>query len=94
MNRQEFIRNYAEKTHIKIYLAEEFITDLEDLVIELVKSGETINLHGFCEIGTREVKDRIGTNPQNSEPITIKGGKRVYIKPCSRLKAAAKEQEI
>lgn len=94
MNRQEFIRKYAEKTNTKICLTEEFINNLENLVIELVKSGETINLHGFCEIGTREVKDRIGTNPQNSEPITIKGGKRVYIKPCSKLKSAAKEQEI
>lgn len=44
MNRQEFIRKYAEKTHTKIYLAKEFITDLEDLVIELVKSGENFNL--------------------------------------------------
>ena len=94
MNKKEFIRKYAEKTNTKVCLTEEFINNLENLVVELVKSGETINFHGFCEIGTREVKDRIGTNPQNSEPITIKGGKRVYIKPCSRLKAAAKEQGI
>lgn len=94
MNRQEFIRKYAEKTNTKICLTEEFINNLENLVVELVKSGETINLHGFCEIGTREVKDRMGTNPQNSEPITIKGGNRIYIKPGTKLKSAAKQLNI
>ncbi len=94
MNRQEFIRKYAEKTNTNICLTEEFINNLKNLVIELVKSGETLIFHGFCEIGIKEVKDKIGTNPKNSQPMTIKGGKRVYIKPCSRLKAAAKEQEI
>lgn len=93
MNRHEFIRRYAEKTHTKIYKTQEFINNLEDLIIELIKSGETINLHGFCEIGVKNVKDKIGTNPQNSEIITVKGGKGVYMKPCARLKSAAKSVE-
>ena len=80
--------------HTKIYQTEEFINNLEDLIVELVKSGETINLHGFCEIGVKNVKDKIGTNPQNSELITVKGGKRVYMKPCARLKSAAKNIEV
>lgn len=94
MNRQEFIRKYAEKNNVTICKTEEFLNNIEDLIVELIQSGETINFHGFCEIGTREVKDRIGTNPQNSEPITIKGGKRVYIKPGARLKSAAKQLNI
>ena len=94
MNKHEFIRKYAEKMHTKIYQTEEFINNLEDLIVELVKSGETINFHGFCEIGVKNVKDKIGTNPQNSELITIKGGKRVYIKPCSRLKSAVKSVSV
>ncbi len=93
MKRQEFIRKYAEKTHTKICKTEEFINNLENLIVELIKSGETLNFHGFCEIGTKEFKDRIGTNPQNSEPMTIKGGKRVYIKPGAKLKFAAKTLE-
>lgn len=94
MNKKEFIRKYAEKNNVTICKTEEFLNNIEDLIVELIQSGETINFHGFCEIGTREVKDRIGTNPKNSQPMTIKGGKRVYIKPCSKLKSAAKEQEI
>lgn len=94
MNRQEFIRKYAEKTHTKICKTEEIINNLENLILELIGSGETLNFHGFCEIGTKEVKDRIGTNPQNSEPMTIKGGKRVYIKPGAKLKYVAKALEV
>ena len=94
MNRHEFIRKYAQKTHTKIYKTEEFLSNLEKLIIELISSGETINLHGFCEIGVKNVKDKIGTNPQNSELMTIKGGKRVYMKPCARLKSAAKSIEL
>lgn len=45
---------------------------MEDLIIELLKSGETINFHSLCEIGVKNVKDKIGTNPQNSELITIR----------------------
>jgi len=37
--------------------------------------------------------DKIGTNPRNSELMTIKGGKRIYIKPGSRLKSAARKIE-
>ncbi len=94
MNKHEFIRKYAEKTHTKIYQTEKFMNGLEDLIVELVKSGETINFHGFCEIGVKDVKDKIGTNPQNLELMTIKGGKRVYIKPCSRLKSAVKNLNV
>lgn len=94
MNRKEFIREYAKKTHTKICKTEEFISNLEDLIVELIESGETLNFYGFCEIGVKEVKDKIGTNPQNSEPMTIKGGRRIYIKPCARLKVAAKNSRI
>ncbi len=37
MNRQEFIRKYVEKMHAKVYKTEEFIKNLEDLIIELIK---------------------------------------------------------
>lgn len=93
MNRKEFIRKLAKRSNIRIYYAEKFISNLEDLIVNLIKSGETISLHGFCEIGIKEVKDKIGTNPQNSELMTIKGGKRIYIKPGSRLKSAARKIE-
>lgn len=72
MDKHESIRKYAEKTHTKIYQTEKFINKLEDLIIELLKSGETINFHSLCEIGVKNVKDKIGTNPQNSELITIR----------------------
>ena len=72
MDKHGFIRKYAEKMHTKIYQTEKFINKLEDLIVELVKSGETINFHSFCEIGVKNVKDKIGTNPQNSELITIR----------------------
>ena len=93
MNRKEFIRKLAKRSNIRIYYAEKFISNLEDLIVNLIKLGETISLHGFCEIGIKEVKDKIGTNPQNSEPMTIKGGKRIYIKSGSRLKSATRKIE-
>lgn len=94
MNRKEFVRKYTKKAHTKVYKTEKFMSNLEDLIIELIKSGETISINGFCEIGVKQVKDKIGTNPQNSEPITIKGGKRIYIKPGAKLKSAVKSIEL
>lgn len=89
MDRKELVREYAQKNHTRVYRAEEIISNLEDLIIELIKSGETINLRGFCEIGTKKTKDRKGTSPVNSEPIIIKGGRKIYFRPLARLKSAA-----
>jgi len=46
MNRKEFIRKLAKRSNIRIYYAEKFISNLEDLIVSLIKSGETISLHG------------------------------------------------
>lgn len=94
MNRQEFIRTYAKKTHTKIYQTEEFLENFENLIIELLKSGEILNFHGFFEIGTKKLRERPGTDPRNSKPITVKGRRKVYFRPLARLKAAAKDMPV
>lgn len=93
MNRKQFIRKYAEKCGTKISETDEILINLEYLITELISAGETIKFHGFCEIGVKEVNDRIGTNPQNSEIMTIKGGKKVYVKIGTRLKSAVEQLE-
>ena len=93
MNKKQFIRKYAEYTNLKICETERILKSLSELIIDMVASGEKINIHGFLEIGTKEVKDRIGTDPRTAKPILIKGGSRVILKPGSKLRAAAKSAD-
>ncbi len=93
MNKKQFIRKYAEYANLKICESEKILKSLSELIIETVSSGEKINIHGFFEISTKRVKDRVGTDPRTFKPILIKGGKKVVFKPGSILKAAAKSTD-
>ena len=93
MNKKQFIRKYAEYANLKICESERVLKSLSELITDMVASGEKINIHGFLEISTKEVKDRMGTDPRTAKPILIKGGTKVVFKPGSILRAAAKSAD-
>lgn len=90
MNKKQFIRKYAEYANLKICEYEKILKSLSELITDMVASGEKINIHGFLEISTKEVKDRMGTDPRTAKPILIKGGTKVVFRPGSILRAAAR----
>ncbi len=93
MNKKQFIRKYAEYSGLKVYESEKILRNLGELITDMVASGEKINIHGFLEIGTKQVKDRMGTDPRTAKPILIKGGTKVIFKPGSKLRIAAKSAD-
>ena len=93
MNKKQFIRKYAEYANLKICESERVLKSLSELITDMVASGEKINIHGFLEISTKEVKDRMGTDPRTAKPMLIKGGTKVVFKPGSILRAAAKSAD-
>ena len=93
MNKKQFIRKYAEYANLKICESERVLKSLSELITDMVASGEKINIHGFLEISTKEVKDRMGTDPRTAKPILIKGGTKVVFRPGSILRAAAKSAD-
>lgn len=93
MNKKQFVRKYAEYANLKVCESEKILKSLSELITDMVASGEKINIHGFLEISTKEVKDRMGTDPRTAKPILIKGGTKVIFKPGSKLKAAAKSTD-
>ena len=93
MNKKQFIRKYAEYANLKVCESERVLKSLSELIINMVASGEKINIHGFLEISTKEVKDRMGTDPRTAKPILIKGGTKVVFRPGSILRAAAKSAD-
>lgn len=90
MNKKQFIRKYAEYANLKICEYEKILKSLSELITDMVASGEKINIHGFLEISTKEVKDRMGTDSRTAKPILIKGGTKVVFRPGSILRAAAR----
>ena len=93
MNKKQFVRKYAEYANLKVCESEKILKSLSELITDMVASGEKINIHGFLEISTKEVKDRMGTDPRTAKPILIKGGTKVVFKPGSILRAAAKSAD-
>lgn len=93
MNKKQFVRKYAEYANLKICESERILKSLSELITDMVASGEKINIHGFLEISTKEVKDRMGTDPRTAKPMLIKGGTKVIFKPGSKLRIAAKSAD-
>ena len=91
MNKIQLINLIAEKSELETKVVENVINFLEQTVIEKLKTGEEVSLHGFGVFSARERTARMGVNPRNpSEKIQIPAVTVPKFKAGKTLKDALK----
>lgn len=80
MNKNEFIRKYADKQGITIKDAEQNFNAFIDTITECLKDGEYVHISGFATFEVKEKAERNGINPKNKENIVIPACKTPQVK--------------
>lgn len=66
--------------------ANTFISELVQIIESGLKSEGQVSISGFGKFELRWMNERLGTNPQNGEEITIPGQNKVVFKPFKELR--------
>ena len=86
MTKVEFANKYAEKYECSKKDAVVIVDNMINTVMEVVSSGEKINITGFGVMEVKERKERKGINPATKEPMTIPASKSVHFKASRAFK--------
>ena len=80
MNKNEFIRKYADKLGVTIKEAESSFTAFVESLTDCLKEGEYVHISGFATFELSEKKEREGVNPKTKEKIVIPSCKSPNVK--------------
>lgn len=88
MNKAELVTAMAEKSELTKKDVEKALKAFQEVVTKGLISGEKISMVGFGNYDITERAERMGRNPQTSEPMLIKASKSVRFKAGKALKDA------
>jgi nucleoid DNA-binding protein len=71
MKKTELIETIAEKANAPKSEAQRFFDAFEEVVTDVLKSGDEVQITGFGKFYVREQKAREGRNPQTGEKMRI-----------------------
>ena len=71
MNKTELMEAIAERAAVPKNEAQRYLDAFEEVVSDVLKSGDEIQITGFGKFYVREQKAREGRNPQTGEKMTI-----------------------
>ncbi len=71
MNKTELIEKIAEKADVPKSEAYKHLDAFEEVVTDVLKSGDEVQITGFGKFYVREQKAREGRNPQTGEKMRI-----------------------
>ncbi|MCA1837823.1 MAG: HU family DNA-binding protein [Actinobacteria bacterium] len=71
MNKTELIEKIAEKANSPKSEAQRYFDAFEEVVTDVLKSGDEVQITGFGKFYVREQNAREGRNPQTGEKMTI-----------------------
>jgi DNA-binding protein HU-beta len=71
MNKTELIERIAEKANSPKSEAQRYFNAFEEVVTDVLKSGDEVQITGFGKFYVREQKARDGRNPQTGEKMRI-----------------------
>jgi DNA-binding protein HU-beta len=75
VNKTELIEEIAQRTDSFKGEAQRYVESFEEVVAEVLRSGEEIQVTGFGKFYVREQKAREGDNPQTKEKMHIPASK-------------------
>lgn len=88
MNKTELVTKIAKKSGLTKKDSEKALNAFIDVIQEVLKQGDKVQLVGFGTFEVRERAERKGRNPQTGEEITIAATKAPAFKAGAELKKA------
>lgn len=87
MNKPDFLSKVKETLELSsISKADETVTKLSDLIVELVKSGEEVSFGDLGKFSVKESAARKGRNPKTGETIDIPAKRSMKFKVVKKTK--------
>ena len=90
MNKRQLVSTIAKEVGITQGKADEFLNVTLQEIIKATIEEREVTLSGFGKFTLKEVPERIGTNPQTGEKITIASHDRIVFKPFGVFKESLK----
>ena len=75
MNKTELIEAIAETANSSKSEAQRYFNAFEEVITNVLQSGDEVHITGFGKFYVREQKAREGRNPQTGEKMRIPAGK-------------------
>ena len=88
MNKTNFVAALAEKTGLTQKQVDAALEAAMDIIVEVLKEGEKVQLTGFGTFEVRERAEREGRNPATGEVIRIEASKVPAFKAGTKFKDA------
>ncbi|GAB7191346.1 HU family DNA-binding protein [Kineococcus sp. NUM-3379] len=89
MNRTELVTALATRSGVPQEQADAVLTALDDVLVEAVRTGDTVRLPGLLTLERVERAARTGRNPRTGEELQIPASRGARLTAGSRLKQAA-----
>ncbi|HXV26850.1 MAG TPA: HU family DNA-binding protein [Candidatus Paceibacterota bacterium] len=90
VKKTQLIQMVAEKTGLSKKDAGEYLESFVELLTNLLRKGEKINITGLGIFKVADRKAREGRNPRTGEVIQIPASKKLRFTPSKVLKEAVK----
>ena len=86
MNKQELIKDIAERGEFTKADAEAALKAVQGAIAAVLVNGDKITLPGFGTFKVVETAARTGRNPQTGEPVEIPAKCKIKFNPAQALK--------
>ena len=86
MNKQELIKDIAERGEFTKAEAEAALKAVQGAIAAVLVNGDKITLPGFGTFKVVETAARTGRNPQTGEPVEIPAKRKIKFNPTQALK--------
>lgn len=86
MNKQDLIKDIAERGEFTKADAEAALKAVQGAIIAVLVNGDKITLPGFGTFKVVETAARTGRNPQTGEPVEIPAKRKIKFNPTQALK--------
>lgn len=91
MNKTDLIKVLCEKTGLSAKQTHEVVEATLEILTDVMKKGEKLNILNFGSIEGRQRLPREGKNPITGEFVSIPGCKVPYFRASKNLKAKINE---
>ena len=85
MNRVDLIDKIAETTGSYKYEVEKFVKAFEDVIIDSLRQGKKIHLHGFLDFTIKESEEKDYKNPKTGKESILPATKKVKVSVSKKL---------
>lgn len=86
MNKQELIKDIAERGEFTKADAEAALKAVQGAIAAILVNGDKITLPGFGTFKVVETAARTGRNPKTGEPVEIPAKRKIKFNPTQALK--------